>query len=106
MGIEDFIRLGDAPPALRFLLIGGYAVGAHGFTRTTLDVDFLVNRGDRDLWLKKIEGAGLKKIAETTTFIQFSQEVGDGLDLMIVSGETFEKLWSESKETEVLSTRC
>ncbi len=30
MEIADFIRLGHQEPALRFLIIGGWAVGAHG----------------------------------------------------------------------------
>jgi len=27
---------------LRFLLIGGYAVNAHGYSRKTFDIDFLI----------------------------------------------------------------
>ncbi|MEK7677168.1 MAG: hypothetical protein AAB676_15175 [Verrucomicrobiota bacterium] len=34
----DFVRIGCEPPPLQFLVIGGYAVAAHGHTRATFDV--------------------------------------------------------------------
>ena len=37
MELADFIRLGCEPPPLRFLVIGGYAVAAHGHTRATFE---------------------------------------------------------------------
>lgn len=33
---------------IRYGLIGGFALGALGITRTTVDVDFLVHRDDLD----------------------------------------------------------
>lgn len=98
MELPDFIRLGNQPPPLRFLVIGGYAVGAHGYTRATFDVDFLVRRAERDAWFARIEKAGLKRFADTTNFAQFTQTLGDGLDLMFVNETTFEKLWQASEE--------
>ena len=50
MELAEFIRMGQQSPALPFLIIGGYAVAAHGHTRATFDVDFLVCRPDRDAW--------------------------------------------------------
>ena len=50
MELSDFIGLGNQSPPLRFLIIGDYAVGAHGFTRSTFDVDFRVRRAERDAW--------------------------------------------------------
>src|SRR5688572_4279411 len=44
LDIEGFIKLAQTEPSLRFLVIGGYAVSAHGFSRMTDDIDFLVNR--------------------------------------------------------------
>ena len=42
----DFTKFADeaARRGLRFLLIGGYAVSAHGYSRKTFDVDFLPGR--------------------------------------------------------------
>lgn len=100
MDIADFIKMGEQPPALRFLIIGGNAVIAHGFGRLTHDVDFLVNRIDREAWQEKARSAGLTLFYETSTFAQFSQKDGLGFDLMVVSPETFEKMWSQSKEAQ------
>ncbi len=97
MDLIDFIRLGNEAPPLRFLIIGGYAVAAHGHTRATFDVDFLVRRDDHDSWFFRIAAAGLKLFGETNAFAQFNQEGGgDGLDLMFVDEPTFEQMWQDS----------
>jgi hypothetical protein len=57
--LADFIRLGGREPALRFLIIGGYAVAAHGHTRVTFDVDLLVRRADREAWFIRLTADGL-----------------------------------------------
>ena len=83
MDITDFIKLAAQEPPLPFLIIGGYAVGAHGHTRATFDVDFLVRAADRETWLGRLIAAGLKLFAQTKSFAQFSQpSAGDGLDLI------------------------
>jgi len=96
--LADFIQLGAGAPPLRFLIIGGYAVAAHGHTRATFDVDFLVRRTDREAWFTRLAAAGLKCFAETNTFAQFTQpQGGDGLDLMFVDEPTFEQMWQASE---------
>ena len=98
MTIDGFIELANSSPALRFLVIGGYAVAAHGHARATFDVDFLVLKEDRNVWSEKISRIGLKKVAETNAFAQFAQQHGEGLDLMFVNAETFEQMWSASQK--------
>lgn len=99
MELADFIQLGAEDPPLRFLIIGGYAVAAHGHTRPTFDVDFLVRRADRDAWFTRLGGAGLKRFAETNAFAQFTQpQGGDGLDLMFVDEATFDQMWHASEQ--------
>lgn len=99
MELPDFIRLGQQEPALAYLIIGGYAVAAHGHTRATFDVDFLVRRVDHDLWFTRLAAAGLKLFGETSAFAQFSQaQDGDGLDLMFVDEPTFDRMWQASEE--------
>ncbi len=99
MEIADFIRLGHQEPALRFLIIGGWAVGAHGYTRSTFDVDFIVRQNERDQWFVRLTAGGLKLFSESKTFAQFSQLAGgDGLDLMFVNDATFERMWQASEE--------
>lgn len=97
--LVDYISLGKQEPLLRFLIIGGYAVGAHGHTRSTFDVDFLVRRGERDAWVSRLLGAGLHLFGETRAFAQFTQpQGGDSLDLMFVDDSTFELMWRASEE--------
>lgn len=95
MELADFIGLGNQAPPLRFLIIGGWAVAAHGHTRFTQDVDFLVSKVDRVAWLKRAAAAGLTEFAVRDQFAQFSQEDGDGFDLMFVAAESFEKMWDQ-----------
>jgi hypothetical protein len=100
MNIDGFIELANRPPALRFLVIGGYAVAAHGHTRATFDVDFLALKEDRNAWTSKLTAAGLEKVSETNAFAQFSQKAGDGLDLMFVDAQTFEQMWGVAQARE------
>ena len=107
MELPDFIRLGQEEPPLRFLIIGGYAVAAHGHTRATFDVDFLVRRADRDAWFTRITAAGLKRFGETRAFAQFTPpDGGDSLDLMFVEDATFEPIWAKSEEWNFSKSRA
>ena len=99
MELADFIRLGDQDPPLRFLIIGGYAIAAHGYARVTFDVDLLVRRADREAWFSRLGARGLSLFGQTSAFAQFSQpEGGDGLDLMFVDEPTFTPMWQASEE--------
>jgi hypothetical protein len=107
MELADFIQLGRKKPALRFLIIGGYAVAAHGHTRATFDVDFLVRRAEREAWFARIAAAGLTLFGESNAFAQFGQpEGGDGLDLMFVDEPTFDPMWQASEERDFGGSRA
>src|SRR5882724_7632577 len=98
MELPDFVALAHQQPPLRFLVIGGYAVGAHGHTRSTFDVDFLVRQSERSLWVSRLTTAGLSLFGETHAFAQFTQpQGGDGLDLMFVDDSTFDQFWNASE---------
>lgn len=102
MDLADFIKFGAAEPVLRSLVGGGYAVAAHGHTRPTFDVDLMIRRQDAPEWHRRARAAGLSTVGESKAFIQYSQpQGGDGLDLMLVSDETFEQMWSASEEKEL-----
>jgi hypothetical protein len=97
--LTDFIKLGGEAPSLPFLIVGGYAVAAHGHTRATFDVDLLVRRADHDAWFARITAAGLTLFGESAAFAQFTQPGGgDGLDLMFVGNPTFDGMWQASEE--------
>jgi hypothetical protein len=107
MELADYIRLGQAAPGLRFLVIGAYAVAAHGHTRATFDVDFLVRRLEREVWSERLAGAGLHRHGESVAFAQFvSAEGADGLDLMFVDDRTFEPMWEASSERDLGGARA
>lgn len=79
---------------LRLLLIGGHAVNARGYERTTIDVDFLVPAGDLEKWKALLAEAGFRLFRETQAFAQFQPPSANEfpLDLMLVDDSTFEKL--------------
>lgn len=98
MELPDFVQIGNQAPPLRFLIIGGWAVGAHGNPRATFDVDFMIRRADRDAWFDRAMAGGMKLFRESGAFAQFTQPVGDGFDLMFVDDQTFGKMWDASEE--------
>lgn len=99
MDLADFIELANRQPALPFLVIGGYAVAAHGHTRATFDVDFLARRCQRDIWRARLTESGFKLFGETSAFAQYNPpDAGDDLDLMWVDEPTFNRMWQASEE--------
>ncbi len=96
MELPDFIQIGNQAPPLRFLIIGGWAVGAHGNPRATFDVDFMIRRADRDGWFERAMACGMKLFRESGAFAQFTQ-AGDAFDLMLVADQTFGKMWDASE---------
>jgi hypothetical protein len=105
MELADFMLKAQESPALPFLVIGGLAVAAHGHVRATFDIDFLVRRVDREVWHERMLNAGMQLFGETRAFAQFTQEGGDGLDLMFVDDATFDPMWQASEEREFGSLR-
>lgn len=82
---------------LHFLLIGGHAVNAHGYSRRTFDLDLLICRDDSETWREVMVGLGFQCIHEQTAFFQFASPDVPQVDLMRVSAETFAKLLDTSE---------
>ncbi|MBG87514.1 MAG: hypothetical protein CMO80_11525 [Verrucomicrobiales bacterium] len=97
MDLPQLIALGGKDPELRFLIIGGYAVMAHGYQRATFDIDFLSSIEDRSEWTPRLTDAGLELLRENKNFTQFKNPSGADLDMMFVASESFEKMWPERK---------
>jgi len=85
---------------LPFLIIGGHAVNAYGYSRFTKDLDILVNREQRDDWLAALERNGLSLFRDGGSFLQFNAPAGSKwpLDLMLVNAPTFAKLRADARE--------
>jgi hypothetical protein len=87
---------------LAFLLIGGHAVNARGYERTTLDLDFLIRTEDLGRWKDLMGEIGYRSIHETKAFCQFEPGDSEGfrVDLMLVDAATFHKLLHGSERLE------
>jgi hypothetical protein len=94
-------KAGEA--GLPLLLIGGYAVMAHGFVRATDDLDLLVQGSRRDQWRRLLEGLGMSVFREMPAFMQFNPPPGTGLsvDLMFVADEVFERMQADAEQASV-----
>src|SRR5579859_2497382 len=86
-----------------FLVIGGYAVFAHGYVRATDDLDLIVQRGQRVQLGKLLGGLGMSVKNDAANFIQFGSpdEVGMDVDLMFVSEAVFGQLERAAVEAKV-----
>lgn len=85
-------RAGDA--GIPFLVIGGYAVFAHGYVRATDDLDLIVQRGSRAQLGKLLGDMGMTVKNDAANFAQFDprDEGGMDVDLMFVSEAVFGRL--------------
>lgn len=89
---------------LEYLLIGGHAVNAYCEPRTTLDVDFLVRKDEEARWCNLLKSEGFQLDYTGPTFARFTPPYGIAwrLDLMLVSAETFRKMWQAARIVDVL----
>jgi hypothetical protein len=85
--------------SLELILIGGHAVNALGYERTTLDLDFMVIADDMAKWKSALALQGFLLLHEADAFIQFAAPDTDGfrVDLMLVDASTFVKIASASQ---------
>lgn len=103
MNTPDIFQIcvdGAAAAEVDFLLIGGHAINARGYSRTTLDIDFLIAGRDLRVWSQILERAGYRGITENIkAFAQFEPREGEGfrVDLMLVDDPTFAKLLAGSE---------
>jgi len=102
MSVIASISRAAAEEHLPFLLIGGYAVLAHGFVRTTGDIDLLVRKSQATEWQKLLERLKFEVKFSGPTFLQFnpSPEGKLPLDLMFVSDTNFDPMFAAAKEIE------
>jgi hypothetical protein len=92
-----------AEGGLPFLVIGGYAVMAHGFVRATDDLDLLVQGSRRGHWRRLLEGLGMTVYREAPAFTQFNAPPGARLpvDLMFVADGIFEQMRTSAEPASV-----
>ena len=100
MAVLETIAAQAGKRALEFLVIGGHAVMAHGFARSTFDLDLLVRGSERPAWKELMTGLGWRVYAEAPTFLQFEAPADqpDPVDLMFVNDPTFARLSEAAME--------
>ena len=84
---------------LSYVLIGGHAVIARGYARTTQDLDLVVPTAEREAWRELLLLLGYKVYHEQSGFIQLSAaEPGQWpIDVMVVDGSTFSSLQTDAE---------
>ena len=100
--IQEIARkTGEA--GIPFLVIGGYAVFAHGYVRATDDLDMIVQRGRRAQFSKLMGDLGMSVKNDAANFVQFDSkdEASMDVDLMFISEEVFDQLERAAVEAKV-----
>ncbi|MFO1483060.1 MAG: hypothetical protein U1F71_06805 [Verrucomicrobiaceae bacterium] len=92
--LAEFLFRAQRRGELKFMLIGGRSLEAHGYVRNTKDVDFLIATHDIPVMERLLGSIGYRKEVETTIFSRWkhgSMEAED-VDLMFVGESTFDLL--------------
>lgn len=99
MNIFEMLARESRQRGLPFLIIGGHAINAYGYSRFTKDLDILVNRDQQSAWVATLAEHGLVLCHDGGAFLQFSAPPGGKwpLDLMLVNPATFAKLNAEAR---------
>lgn len=99
----DFLRVMDrvaefvGERGARYGIIGGVGIAAYGLMRTTLDLDFVVDRGiQKDLvsWMESLGYETLHRSRGFSNHLHEDPEMGR-VDFVYVSGDTAETLFGE-----------
>src|SRR5262249_18311768 len=88
---------------LAFVVVGGHAVAAHGYTRQTVDLDLLVRDEDRRPWVDFLTGLGYRVFHEDPAFVQLAAPTTAHwpVDLLVVGEPTFASVLAEAQEVDL-----
>ena len=95
----EIIRSESEDAGLRWLVIGGVALAAHGVTRATLDLDLLVDGDRQESWIALVEGLGYDtrhRSAGYSTHDHPESRRGR-LDIVYVRGESRKRLFNAAE---------
>jgi hypothetical protein len=81
---------------LSFVVIGAHAVAAHGFSRSSTDLDIITDKAQRERWVALLTGLGYKQSQDGGTFLQFMAPSADqwDVDVLLTDESTFTKFRS------------
>ena len=84
-----------------FLLIGGHAVNHYGFSRATIDVDFMIATCDMDAVRTVMIKAGFSNISQSENVVFFNKpDIPVRVDFLQVDAETMQVLLSDARPIE------
>jgi nucleotidyltransferase AbiEii toxin of type IV toxin-antitoxin system len=77
-----------------FLIVGGYALAAHGVFRQTIDIDCLIAVEDQTVFETNLIGGGYVQTAQTENFARYASKTPKlpEVDVLFVDASTFKKL--------------
>ena len=103
MRIFALLEKTSAERGTPFLVIGGHAVNAYGYSRFTKDLDILIRNEERAPWLSALEEAGFTLFRDGGHFLQMTQPEGWRwpLDLMLVNKATFAPMFAAAQPAQV-----
>lgn len=87
----------------RYILIGGHALNVRGISRSTGDIDLMVERDDAPFWKELLVRLDYEVFHETQSFIQSKSKCITAwpIDLMLVSSETMTKALADSTSHDI-----
>lgn len=94
-----------ASHGLRFLVIGGWALEAHGFARQTVDLDCLIAEPELAALDHLLSTSGFATLARTENFRRYRHQDLGYLDVLLVDPPTFDKLFQARQPFTVGSIR-
>jgi len=82
-----------------FIVVGGWALNAHGVSRQTLDIDILVRDADLAVFESILSGFGYSKVYSTELFAKFRSDEHHLMDIdcLMTDAGTLEKMLTESQ---------
>jgi hypothetical protein len=84
------------------ILIGGFAVNHYGYSRSTLDVDFMILADDLDRVRRVMVDAGFTNVSVHENVVFFSSGEGEPrVDFLRVNEETMRKLMANAVQVDV-----
>lgn len=102
MSVFEILNDISAKDGLLFLMIGGHAVNAYGYSRITADLDILVNRDDRDRWLAALQTRGFTLKHDGGGFLQTNPPEACvwPVDLMLATPRAFAQVVATARTIE------
>lgn len=98
--VFDHIAEASQKAGVRLILIGGFAVNAHGVARHTQDVDFLIDENEYSVFHDHFSSLGYQEIFRNNLFSRFENKASGVMpvDVLFLDDKTFKSIWDKGME--------